>query len=137
VLFRSQDALRNFGAYLGISFQIRDDILNLAGTPGKYSKQIGEDIRESKRTLIISYLLSHLGEEKKKRLASTLRKPEKSEEDISRVISLAHEYGAIEYAESVASRFAKESTRELSALKNKGGAELLSSISQYISKREF
>jgi geranylgeranyl diphosphate synthase, type II len=46
-----------FGWYLGAAFQIQDDILNLAGDFSKYGKEIGGDLREGKRTLMLTHLL--------------------------------------------------------------------------------
>ena len=41
------------GLALGTAFQIRDDVLNLAGDPAKYGKEIGGDLLEGKRTMIV------------------------------------------------------------------------------------
>jgi geranylgeranyl diphosphate synthase type II len=44
-----QDLFIPFGSYLGIAFQIQDDILNLDGDEQKYGKESGGDILEGKR----------------------------------------------------------------------------------------
>ena len=51
------DLFNRFGYYMGAAFQIQDDILNLVGERGKYGKEIGGDIREGKRTLMLIHLL--------------------------------------------------------------------------------
>ena len=45
-----------FGYYLGTAFQIQDDVLNLVGDARKYGKEIGGDLLEGKRTLILAHL---------------------------------------------------------------------------------
>lgn len=132
----TQDSFEKFGQNLGIAFQIRDDILNLTGNPKKYTKEIGEDIRESKRTLITSRMLFTLKPKEKQWLLSVLKRPEKSEEEVSRAISLAKESGAIKYADSVASRFLEEAKRSLPPLENAESKEFLVSLADYISARE-
>lgn len=50
-------ALRDFGANLGITFQLIDDVLDYTGETSKIGKMIGNDFREGKITLpvILSY----------------------------------------------------------------------------------
>lgn len=51
-------ALLRFGLLLGAAFQITDDVLNLTGVRAGYGKEIGGDLREGKRTLILIHLLT-------------------------------------------------------------------------------
>lgn len=46
------------GLSLGTAFQIRDDVLNLVGDPAKYGKEIGGDLLEGKRTLVVLHWLA-------------------------------------------------------------------------------
>jgi geranylgeranyl pyrophosphate synthase len=45
-----------FGWYVGGAFQIQDDILNLTGDFAMYGKEIGGDLWEGKRTLMLIQL---------------------------------------------------------------------------------
>ena len=47
------EALREFGAALGLAYQIRDDILGIWGDPGETGKPVGGDLRQNKRSLPI------------------------------------------------------------------------------------
>jgi geranylgeranyl diphosphate synthase, type II len=51
------ETLTSFGQALGVAFQIQDDILNLAGDVEGYGKEIGGDLWEGKRTVIILHAL--------------------------------------------------------------------------------
>ena len=79
------------GAPLGVAFQIADDLTDLEGG----GKPKGADIREKKRTFLLSDSLSLLPLEEKKRLSSIYRegKPEGNEEE---VISAFRKCGAVE-----------------------------------------
>jgi geranylgeranyl diphosphate synthase type II len=44
--------LYDFGQYLGIAFQIQDDILDLYADPEKFGKQVGGDVISNKKTLL-------------------------------------------------------------------------------------
>ena len=47
-----------FGWYFGAAFQIQDDLLNLTGEFAKSGKELGGDIAEGKRTLMLIHLLA-------------------------------------------------------------------------------
>ena len=44
--------------YSGAAFQNQDDLLNLTGEFAKYGKELGGDIAEGKRTLMLIHLLA-------------------------------------------------------------------------------
>lgn len=46
----------NFGVYVGLAFQIQDDILDLYADPDKFGKQTGGDVIANKKTIL--YLLA-------------------------------------------------------------------------------
>lgn len=50
-------ALESLGRHLGAAFQITDDLLNLRADPEEYGKEIGGDIWEGKRTLMLLHTL--------------------------------------------------------------------------------
>jgi len=45
--------LYNFGKYLGIAFQLQDDILDVYGDKDKFGKQVGGDIISNKKTYLL------------------------------------------------------------------------------------
>jgi geranylgeranyl diphosphate synthase type II len=50
-------ALESLGRHLGAAFQITDDLLNLRADPEEYGKEIGGDLWEGKRTLMLLHAL--------------------------------------------------------------------------------
>ncbi|ACU37689.1 MULTISPECIES: polyprenyl synthetase family protein [Actinosynnema] len=51
------EALRSFGRDIGVAFQLRDDLLGVFGDPGVTGKPVGDDLREGKRTPLMSIAL--------------------------------------------------------------------------------
>ena len=50
-------SLESLGRHLGVAFQITDDLLNLRADPEEYGKEIGGDLWEGKRTLMLLHTL--------------------------------------------------------------------------------
>ncbi len=51
-------ALRNYGDFLGIAYQIYDDCLDLVGTEGSTGKTVGTDLAKGKLTLPLLHVLA-------------------------------------------------------------------------------
>ncbi len=131
-----QDGLRIFGEKIGLAFQVRDDVLNLVADPSKYKKEIGEDIKEGKRSLITLKLIGILPKKEKEKVIEILGKPVKSDEEVSWVISLAKEHGTIDYANSVSDKFVGEAKEALTVIENEEKREILASLADYMVRRE-
>jgi len=109
-------ALGKFAESLGVSFQIQDDILNIAPASKKWGKEIGEDISEGKRTLLVLHAMSNLERKEKEKLASILDSHTKDRVKIMKAISLIEKAGSIDYAKEKAKSIVSKSWN---SLKNK------------------
>lgn len=109
------DAFNRFGYFLGTAFQIQDDVLNLVGDRDKYGKEIGGDLLEGKRTLILTHLFTHGSRAERARLESFLQKPrsERSEAEVAWIYEMFQRYGSIDYARAAARSFATAARQEL------------------------
>jgi geranylgeranyl diphosphate synthase type II len=93
-------ALSRFGFYLGIAFQIRDDLLNLIGSGDVHGKERLGDIHEGKRTLMLVHLLAEADESDRAWLIDYLAAPasDRASPDAERVLQLMRRYGSLEFA---------------------------------------
>jgi geranylgeranyl pyrophosphate synthase/predicted secreted hydrolase len=89
------EALGNFFEALGLAFQIIDDVLNLRGFKGDL-KSRGEDVSHGKITLPVAKALSRLGLEERRQLRDTLAKKTTDPAEVSKVIDMLEDCGAIE-----------------------------------------
>ncbi|MEW6422240.1 MAG: polyprenyl synthetase family protein [Deinococcota bacterium] len=92
------------GEALGAAFQIRDDVLNLAGDPAKYGKEIGGDLWEGKRTLIVLHWLASAPEEQRQVFLDQMRR-DRADKDAAAIAEI-HRWllasGSIAYAQTYA-----------------------------------
>ncbi len=52
-----EQALKDYGMYVGTAFQIIDDVLDYSGHPDEIGKNVGDDLAEGKPTLPLIYLM--------------------------------------------------------------------------------
>ena len=65
-------AMRNYGDYLGIAYQIYDDCLDLVGTEGATGKTVGTDLAKGKLTLPLLHVLAQANDAERERLHSII-----------------------------------------------------------------
>ena len=106
-------ALGVFAQNIGVGFQIQDDILNLVPEDQKWGKEVGEDITEGKRSLMVLYALQHLDQHGKKELIGILNAHTKVPKEIQRAIQLFQSTGAMEYSKAKAEEIVLGSWKNL------------------------
>ena len=92
-----REGLRSFGHYLGMAFQMRDDVLGIWGDPATLGKPVGADLTRHKKTLPILHGLEKSGE-----LGTLLAQDPLSATDVRHATRLLEETGSREYAEQLA-----------------------------------
>ncbi len=112
------------GEKLGVGFQIHDDILNLSGDQSKYGKEIGDDLLEGKRTLMLIRLLSLCTEAEREKVEAVFSRPRhRRREEAGWVMDLIQKYDTLGYARRTSSRLVSEARAMLREAKWKHGRE--------------
>jgi octaprenyl-diphosphate synthase len=87
--------MRKFGEYIGIAFQIKDDLFDY--TDDKIGKPTGIDIKEQKMTLPLIHTLNTCTSKEKSWLINSIKKHNKDKKRVKEVIDFVKENGGIEY----------------------------------------
>lgn len=109
-------SLKTFGEKIGLAFQIQDDVLNVTGDFSRYKKEIGGDISEGKRTLMVVKVLENAAKSEKQVVENILNSHTRNQKQINQVISLFDKYGAIDYAVNSAKDLLHQAKQEISWL---------------------
>jgi geranylgeranyl diphosphate synthase type II len=112
------DGFVRFGFFLGAAFQIQDDLLNLAGDPVRYGKELAGDLHEGKRTLMLIHVLNGASPPDRVHLESFLAAPRtaRTATDIAWVRDCMDAHGALEHARQTAHALAGAASHEFAAL---------------------
>ena len=105
--------MRKFGEYIGIAFQIKDDLFDYSDE--KIGKPTGIDIKEQKMTLPLIYTLNTCSEKDKNWIINSVKKHNKEKRRVKKVITFVKENGGIEYTISKMNDY---KNRALSILEN-------------------
>lgn len=88
---------RLFGEYLGISFQIKDDVFDYFDSK-QIGKPTGNDMLEGKLTLPVIHALNATGDEWARGVALKVRENRASFHEIDELVTFTKVHGGIEYA---------------------------------------
>lgn len=127
---------REFGHKIGVAFQIQDDVLNVTGDFDKYKKEIGGDITEGKRTLMLVKAFERAGKSEREELERILLSHTSSKEEISKFISILQKHGAVEYARSKALGLVNEAKSLLSGIPDSPAKQALAEAADFSISRE-
>lgn len=107
------DKVIRFGHFLGVAFQIEDDLRNLSLDPA-YGKEQNGDIYEAKRTLMLIHVRNAASSEERRRINRFLglTRAYRSEEDVLWLVALMRRHGSIKYARQVAAAMAGAALQE-------------------------
>jgi len=110
------DRFVQFGYFLGATFQIQDDILNVAGDREIYGKDFAGDIVEGKRTLMLIHLFRNATPAEQARLREYFALPysQRCDEDVQWVVTLMETHGSLEFSRSFARKYAGAALYEFS-----------------------
>lgn len=132
-----EDALADFGATIGVAFQIQDDILNLVGEEFMKGKGVGEDIHEGKRTLIVIRAMSQLRPVDLDRLWAILKSHPSDEETIREAIDIIQKTDAIGYAKNKSKSLVEAAWKKLDpVIADSEAKATLRDFAEYLIHRE-
>ncbi|MBO0724211.1 MAG: polyprenyl synthetase family protein [Blastocatellia bacterium] len=128
-------ALSDYGLYLGIAFQLVDDLLDFISDSTKLGKPVLSDLREGKVTLPLIRLLR-----KQPQFSSLVRaameEPAGETKLAKQVLSLLDEYGELERAREEAYAYAARAQEALTIFPDNRYRRALNDIAQFIVERD-
>ncbi len=107
-------ALQYYGRYLGLAFQLIDDLLDYQGDAEAMGKNVGDDLAEGKPTLPLIHAMERGTPEQAKLIRQVIRKG--GLEQLDDVLEIITATGALEYTRARAVEMADKALAELDAL---------------------
>lgn len=130
------NALNEYGLNLGIGFQIWDDYLDISSNLNTLGKDIGNDIRNGKKTLIAVHCLNNAEGIDKQTIENIFGNPKANNKEIKEIYSIFDKIGSIEYAKNRAMNHCQKAIKALEILNDSNSKNILLELANYSISRE-
>ena len=124
-------ALSNYGYYLGMAFQMADDLLDYTSDAETMGKDAGIDIKEGKLTLPLIVTLKKACKDDQKWLCKIINNKKFDIGDFKDIVAMLHKYKGIEYTRFKALEYVKKAKKTLEIFKPCKSKEIMDMIADY------
>lgn len=107
------NALKNFGEYFGLAFQMKDDLFDILGKMSEIGKPTGFDVKKNMFTLPFIHLLSNCDKKGKTKVLSQL-KYHAGRNELKSIRKMVEDGGGIEYTLKKIKEISKKAIEEIS-----------------------
>lgn len=129
-------SLRLYGYYVGMAFQLTDDVLDITGDEKTLGKPAGSDLLQGNVTLPVIYALQNGTAEGRQKLAEYLRTHGKSISS-TEVLNIVRQTGGEQYSLALSRRYLQKALDQLTKLPNTLERELLKMLAEFIVGRTY
>jgi octaprenyl-diphosphate synthase len=126
--------MKKFGEYVGISFQIKDDLFDFE-SGNRTGKPNGIDIKEQKMTLPLIYMLSQLATGDKRRTIRTIKNHHDDPLRVAEIIDQVNHSGGISYARSKMLEYRQKALDMLQSMPDNEARKSLEELVVYTTER--
>ncbi len=131
-----QDALHQFGLYLGIAFQLADDRLDYTANDKRLGKPLGQDLKQGMVTLPLIHLLQHLPGEDRQRLVTTIETGTLDAQHLLHLTALMHHHGSLQYTKNRSHEYIHAALVNLETFEDSTAKRALTVVADYMVNRD-
>ena len=129
-----EERLRSFGRWLGIAFQIADDLLDLVGDESTTGKSLGTDLEKRKATLPLIHLLAQASSDERADVMAILSGTTNGHRD--QLLGALERCGAIEYTRAKAREYADRALVCLADVPPSESRDVLEYLTRFVVDRQ-
>lgn len=127
--------MHRFGELIGIAFQIKDDLFDFESS-AKTGKPSGIDLKETKMTLPLIYVLSNASDADRKRIINIIKNKSNDQKEINSVVDFIIKNGGIEYARKNMMNYREQAFEVLSGFPDSDYKRSLMDLVRYTTERD-
>ncbi len=127
------DKFRLFGEYIGMAFQIKDDLFDFGDID--VGKPLGIDIKEKKMTLPLIFALQNASRSDKRYIINIIKNHNTDKNKVSEVISFVQKSGGIEYSNKVMDNYRNKAITILNEFPESPSKSSMKDLVYYVTER--
>jgi heptaprenyl diphosphate synthase len=128
--------LKLYGYYVGMAFQLTDDVLDFTGDEKTLGKPAGSDLRQGNVTLPVIYALKHLPAAERKEIEVFLSSKGRAQLKPS-ILDIVIQTGGNEFTLDLSKRYLNKALQELEKLPSVQEQSLLKKLAEFIVSRKY
>ncbi|MGC9423037.1 octaprenyl diphosphate synthase [Vibrio sp.] len=129
-----EQALQNYGRYLGTAFQLIDDVMDYTADGKEMGKNVGDDLAEGKPTLPLLHAMHHGGPEQAAMIREAIEKANGMDK-LNAILAAMHQAGSLEYTTAKAQQEADKAIAELAIIPESDYKQALIALAHMAVKR--
>ena len=129
-----EQAMADYGKYLGTAFQLVDDIMDYTADAKEMGKNVGDDLAEGKPTLPLLYAMKH-GNEKQRQLIRDAIEHGTGMEHLNEILQAMEETGSLAYTQKQAEIEADKAINALKVLPESPYKQALENLAHIAANR--
>ncbi len=111
------NSISTYGKFLGVAFQIKDDVLEIIGNVRLIGKQLGGDIKQKKMRLPFIMALQLANEKDRNFLLKTFKRKKNNEKSLKKCFEIIKDSGSIDQCKRIIKVNTSEAIESLNSLK--------------------
>ena len=128
--------IEKFGEYLGIAYQLKDDLFDVLGKIDKIGKPTNLDLKKNILTLPYIHAINSIGKNKKRNLINKLKFHSKKN-DHEEVRTIIDDFNGIDYTNKKIDEYSNRAIEELSVFSNSKYKQLLIDLLKFNQSRHY
>jgi octaprenyl-diphosphate synthase len=128
------EKMRLFGEYVGIAFQIKDDLFDFGDDD--IGKPTGIDIKEKKLTLPLIYALKNASSDIRRKYVRLIRKESDDDKKVREVVDFVRSSGGIKYATERMNEYRSKALEVLRSMPENPSRKSLEDLVMYVTERK-
>ncbi|TCS93395.1 heptaprenyl diphosphate synthase component II [Hazenella coriacea] len=125
-----------YGYYVGMAFQLTDDVLDIVGEERVLGKPAGSDLLQGNITLPVSYTLHH-GDAAEKKMIRNYLQSRGEVSQVEQILDVVRQAGGIEYTLDLSKQYLQKAQERLDRLPDSSERESLRMIAEFIVRRSY
>ncbi|MDT7044202.1 polyprenyl synthetase family protein [Candidatus Nitronereus thalassa] len=131
-----QKGLYQFGLYLGIAFQLADDLLDYTANGDNLGKALGQDLMQGMITLPLLHLLRSCSVEERQDLVQKIESKSIEEKDLLKITTMMARYGSLEYTTRRSQEYIDAALLNLAPFEDSSAKRALTVVADYMVNRD-
>ena len=132
---QQQSGLSDYGSYLGMAFQLQDDVLDYTGDAEELGKNIGDDLAEGKATMPLIYTIAHGTAEQAELIRNAIENRDTG--PIKEVVNAVQASGGLKYTREMAENQVSLAKQKLQSLPDNQYRQILAELADFALARSF